>query len=351
MLLPITAMGLSIGSLGLTVPDVPTTVAAGILIVSALGAAAAHRARLVSLILLSVVGLMVALAFARFSAPDLAMTQLSVEVVTIILLLLALYYLPSWTPREASRFRQWRDIGIAAAAGTGMFLITLAMLTRPFESISDFFLEHSKSGGGGTNVVNVILVDFRGFDTLGEITVLAIAALGIFAMLRETRLQAPTTDGQGHPWTHDAHPTMLREISRPLLPLALMVCIFLFLRGHNLPGGGFIAGLITAIALILQYVGSGMHWSHQRIRLQHQTPLALGLSFAVITGLGSFAFDYPFLTSTFAHIKWPVVGEFELASAMAFDIGVYLTVVGATLMIMASLGRLSMQSGDPAEKT
>lgn len=350
-LIPIFKMGVSIGSLGITRPDVPTVAGAAILMICALGAAAVHRSRLTSLILLSVVGLMVALTFSRFSAPDLAMTQLSVEVVTIILLLLALYYLPSWTPRETGHLRNLRDIGIATVAGAGMFLITLAMLTRPFESISEFFLEHSKSGGGGTNVVNVILVDFRGFDTLGEITVLAIAALGIFAMLRETRLKAPTTDGQGMPWTHDAHPIMLKEISRPLLPLALLVAVFILFRGHNMPGGGFIAGLITSIALILQYIASGMHWSHQRIRLQYQTPLALGLSFAIITGLGSFAFGYPFLTSTFRHLHLPIVGDFELASAMAFDLGVYLTVIGATLMILTSLGRLAMQPDDLTENT
>ena len=343
-IVPITSLGFNVGSLGISPIDLPTTVGSLILIGCALGAAAMHRERLYALILLSVVGLMVALTFARFSAPDLAMTQLSVEVVTIVLLMLALYYLPSWTPREASLFRRWRDAIIALVAGSGMFLITLAMLTRPLDSISRYFLENSVEGGGGSNVVNVILVDFRGFDTLGEITVLAIAALGIYAMLRETKLTAPPTDGQGHPWSTDAHPTILKQISRPLLPLALMVSAFIFLRGHNMPGGGFIAGLITAVAIILQYIASGMTWSHQRMPFNLQTPVALGLFIATATGLASFAFGYPFLTSTFSHIHWPVVGDFELASAMAFDIGVYLTVVGATLMILASLGRLTNQS-------
>ncbi|BES70491.1 monovalent cation/H+ antiporter subunit A [Marinobacter nanhaiticus D15-8W] len=343
-LAPMLDLGLSIGDLGVSSVDLPTAIAAAILIICALGTAAMHRERLYALILLSVVGLMVALTFARFSAPDLAMTQLSVEVVTIVLLMLALYYLPSWTPLEASRFRRWRDGIIALLAGGGMFLVTLAMLTRPFESISDYFLENSVTGGGGTNVVNVILVDFRGFDTLGEITVLAIAALGIFAMLREAKLTPPSTDGQGHPWTKDVHPTMLAQISRPLLPLALMVSLFIFLRGHNLPGGGFIAGLITSVALILQYIASGMRWSHQRMPFSLRTPIGLGLLVATVTGLASLSAGYPFLTSTFTHIHWPIVGDFELASALAFDVGVYLTVVGATLTILASLGRLSMKS-------
>ncbi|WP_165855588.1 monovalent cation/H+ antiporter subunit A [Marinobacter sp. JSM 1782161] len=341
---PVARLGWFIGPAGVSPLDAPTAVGAGILVVAAIGTAAMHRERVYALVLLSVVGLMVALGFARFSAPDLAMTQLSVEVVTIILLMLALYYLPSWTPQEAGRFRRWRDIVIALVAGGGMFLVTLAMLTRPFDSISSYFLENSVSGGGGTNVVNVILVDFRGFDTLGEIAVLGIAALGIFAMLREANLAAPPTDGQGHPWSTDAHPTMLKQISRPLLPLALMVSVYIFLRGHNLPGGGFVAGLVTSVALILQYIASGMRWSHMRMPFSLRTPIGLGLLIATVTGLASFAFGYPFLTSTFSHIHWPFVGDFELASALAFDIGVYLTVIGATLTILASLGRLSMKS-------
>ena len=225
-----------------------------------------------------------------------------------------------------------------------MTLVTLAMLTQPFTSISDFFLENSKPGAGGTNVVNIILVDFRGFDTLGEITVLGIAALGIYAMLKNTALTPPPGDGQGHAWTRDAHPLMLRQIARPILPLALMVSVFIFLRGHNLPGGGFIAGLITSVALILQYIASGMIWTQDRISFRYHNVIGLGLLFATVAGAGSFVFGYPFLTSTFGYITWPVVGKFEVASALVFDLGVYLTVIGATLLALVSVGRLSPHS-------
>lgn len=232
---------------------------------------------------------------------------------------------------------------IAGVAGVGMTLVTLAMLTQPFSSISDFFLENSKPGGGGTNVVNVILVDFRGFDTLGEIAVLAIAALGIYAMLKNTVITPPPGDGEGHAWARDAHPLMLRLIARPMLPLALMVSAFIFLRGHNLPGGGFIAGLITSVALILQYIASGMEWTEDRIPLRYHNVIGLGLLFAFVAGAGSFAFGYPFLTSTFDYITWPIVGKFEVASALVFDLGVYLTVIGATLLALVSIGRLTPQ--------
>ncbi len=347
---PLTDLGVFVGELGLTPVDAPTAIMALVLIVCAIATAALHRERFYALVLLSVVGLVVALAFARFSAPDLAMTQLSVEVVTIVLLMLALYYMPSWTPVETGTGRRIRDLTIAGVAGIGMTLVTLAMLTRPFSSISEFFLANSKPGGGGTNVVNVILVDFRGFDTLGEITVLAIAALGIYAMLKNTALTPPPGDGQGHPWTRDAYPLMLRQIARPMLPMALMVSVYIFLRGHNLPGGGFIAGLITSVALILQYIASGMIWTQDRVPFKYHNVIGVGLLFAVIAGAGSLAFSYPFLTSTFGYITWPVVGKFEVASALVFDLGVYLTVIGATLLALVSIGRLSPHSAIKAKK-
>lgn len=347
---PLLDLGIFVGQNGMSPIDAPTTIAAGILILCALATATLHRQRFYALVLLSVVGLIVALAFARFSAPDLAMTQLSVEVVTIVLLMLALFYMPSWTPIETPMKRRLRDMVIAGAAGIGMTLVTLAMLTQPFSSISEFFLENSKTGGGGTNVVNVILVDFRGFDTLGEIAVLAIAALGIYAMLKNTALTPPPSDGEGHAWTRDAYPLMLRQIARPMLPLALMVSVFIFLRGHNLPGGGFIAGLITSVALILQYIASGMIWTQDRIPFRYHNVIGLGLLFATIAGVGSFAFGYPFLTSTFGYITWPVVGKFEVASALVFDLGVYLTVIGATLLALVSIGRLSPHSAIKSKK-
>jgi multicomponent K+:H+ antiporter subunit A len=186
-------------------------------------------------------------------------------------------------------------------------------------------------------------VDFRGFDTLGEITVLAIAAVGIYALLHDLRLPLARFDSDGRSWARDAHPMILTTISRPLLPLALLVAVYIFLRGHNMPGGGFIAGLVASVALVLQYVASGVHWVHQRVPGDYHPVLALGLLAAGCTGVASWYFGAPFLTSTHGYVHWPLVGKVHLASAIAFDVGVFLTVVGATLLILANLGKLTAE--------
>ncbi|MDN5517589.1 MAG: monovalent cation/H+ antiporter subunit A, partial [Pseudomonas sp.] len=257
------------GSVEMTPIDPLTTVGMLILMVTAVLTVVFHRRRLVALMILSGAGLMVALAFARFSAPDLALTQLSVEVVTIILLMLTLYFMTDRTPAESSSLRGLRDMVLALGSGTMVSMLTYAVLTRPYESISSYFLENSVSGGGGTNVVNVILVDFRGFDTLGEITVLAIAGIGIYALLHGLHLPHPTHDKNGRPWSTDAHPMILDNLARAMLPMALLISAFIFLRGHNLPGGGFIAGLITSVALILQYISHGVTWTQERLKFSY----------------------------------------------------------------------------------
>jgi len=316
-------------------------VATIILVVSTLVTLIWHRKRMIALIAVSVVGLIVSLIFARFSAPDLALTQLSVEVVTVILLMLALFFLPQVTAKAASPSSVVRDLGLATLIGGVMATISYAMMTHPQTSIADFFIANSKIGGGGTNVVNVILVDFRGFDTFGEITVLGIAGLGIYKLIARMKLFMPSADLNGIPWSNDHHPMMLATVSRALLPLALLVSAYIFLRGHNLPGGGFIAGLVTAVALILQYIANGVDFMRERSKLNYQWLISVGLIIAGATGMGSWLFGYPFLSSWFDYFYLPGIGKFELASAMLFDLGVYLTVIGSTLLILGNLGALT----------
>ena len=313
-----------------------------LVVVSALATVLLRRRRLIALLMVSIVGLIVSLVFLRLSAPDLALTQLAVEVVTVLLLMLAMYFLPSRGTIESTPWDVARDLFLSLSIGAGVGMLALLAMTHPGATIADFFLDNSVPGGGGRNVVNVILVDFRGFDTLGEITVLAIAAAGIYALLDQLGLFLPLYDPDGRPWARERYPLVLRMISRAVLPLALLVAMYILMRGHNMPGGGFIAGLITAVALVLQYVANGVHWMHARIPENYHPLVAFGVLLAAVTGVASLIFGYPFLTSTFTHVHWPLVGEFELASAMMFDIGVYITVVGATLLILARLGKITV---------
>jgi len=301
-----------------------------------------HHDRLMALIITSIVGLVVSLAFLQFSAPDLALTQISVEVVTTILLLLAINLLPRTTPQELTRRYRFGAGGLAVAGGVGLGALAYAVMTRSFETISGFHVEESKPGGGGTNVVNVILVDFRGYDTFGEIIVLAIAALTIFALL-DTALHGASgrrlARTRFDPQSGDPHPLLLVVVTRVLLPVALVVGIYILLRGHNLPGGGFIAGLIVAIALLMQYMASGYVWARRRARVDAHALIGGGVLLAGATGLAALVFGQPFLTSTFGHFHLPLFGDVELASAMAFDLGVFSVVVGTCLLSLATLSR------------
>jgi len=304
-----------------------------------------HQQRFESVVATGAVGLVAALGFVAFSAPDLALTQLTVDIVSTILLLMGLALLPQSTPRESSKRRRSRDAALAVAGGVGIGWLAWVMLTRDHQSIAWYFLQQAVPGAGGTNVVNVILVDFRGYDTFGEITVLAIAAVGVLAMMDGMRVQRPATDAAGRGWTFAAQPLMLRVAAQLVLPLGLVVSLYIFMRGHNLPGGGFIAGLVTAVALLLQYMARGQPQAqgllHARGGRRFVRWIAIGLGLAVLTGLGAFLFGRPFLTSAYGHPHLPLLGDLPLASAALFDLGVYVTVVGATLLMLATLAGVS----------
>ncbi|WP_428085934.1 monovalent cation/H+ antiporter subunit A [Candidatus Thioglobus sp.] len=350
-----------LGAKELTPIDGVSALAAFVLIVASVMTVRAshqqgHQQRLLAVVMIGVVGLIVALIFVKFSAPDLALTQLSVEIVTIVLLLLALYFLPQTSPQEINRLRIARDMLLAVISGIGVMVLTMGVLSRDFAPISEFFIANSVPGGGGTNVVNVILVDFRGTDTLGEIVVLALAGLGIYALLQGLKLHAPAHDETGLNWSQDEHPVIMQTLTRLLLPLMLMVAAFIFIRGHNLPGGGFIAGLIAGVALIVQYLANGIAWTKERLKIGMHWVIGIGLLIATTTGLVAMGLDYPFLTTTYTYLTWPVVGKFEVASAIAFDLGVFLVVVGATVMSLVQLGKLSdashkQQQNDNQEAT
>ncbi|WP_114836919.1 monovalent cation/H+ antiporter subunit A [Acinetobacter johnsonii] len=309
-----------------------------------------HHERIKAVLISGAIGLVVTMVFVCFSAPDLALTQITVDVVTTVLLLMSLSLLPQLTPYESSVSRRWRDALIAIGGGLGIAWITWLILTRDHNSISWFFMQQSIPLGGGTNVVNVILVDFRGFDTFGEITVLGIAGIGALCLMDGMRTHG-TTMTKGLSYRFNPSPLMLRITASWILPIALVVSLYIFLRGHNLPGGGFIAGLITALALIIQYMALGQDHAEQLLKAKsgrlYEIWIGTGLVIAGLTGLGAWFWGRPFLTSAHFYVSPPILGEMHLATAALFDVGVYITVVGATMLLISVLGdsRHSSMSG------
>jgi multicomponent K+:H+ antiporter subunit A len=332
--------------------------------------AAAYQAkfhRFAAMILLGGAGLVTCMTFVWFSAPDLALTQLVVEVATTVLILLGLRWLPQRVPnitmdaRIRDAVRRYRDMVVATAAGTGLALAAYLVMTRPpADGISRFFLENAYKQGGGTNVVNVMLVDFRAFDTFGEITVLGVVALTIFTLLRRFR---PASESVGKPYqqlvqnafdenrperspgdTIAAYLLVPSQIMQWLFPVIIVVSIYLFMRGHDLPGGGFIGGLTLSIGFILQYMAGGTRWVEDRLRILPIIWIGSGLAIAVLTGVGSWIFGYPFLTTHFEYIDIPWIGRVPLASALLFDSGVFVLVVGSTVLILIALAHQSIRS-------
>ena len=340
--------------------------------VCAVGAAwQAKYHRMAALTLMGGAGLCTSITFLWFSAPDLALTQLVVEIVTTVLILLGLRWLPKRheslrligrAERRGTRRRRIRDLVLSVGAGTGMALLAWAMMSRPFpESTSTFFLERALTDGGGSNVVNVMLVDFRGFDTFGEIVVLGIVALTVYALLRRFRPAIETMDlpEQQRALPADLATDLLNPrlatdtavgylmvpavLARLLLPLAVMVAVFFFLRGHNEPGGGFVGGLVLSVALLLQYIISGTQWVEAHLYLRLRRWIAVGLLLVLVTGLAPLLFGYPFLTSHTAHWTLPLIGELHVASATFFDLGVFSLVIGSTMMILTSIAHQSVR--------
>jgi multicomponent K+:H+ antiporter subunit A len=259
--------------------------------------------------------------------------------VTVLLLVLAIYFLPVVQRAVQPVATRVRNAVLALAGGALIAGVAYAVMTRaPVAGIGPFFLANALPGSGGHNVVNVILVDFRGFDTMVEISVLVVAGLAVKALLRGLRLKSPDTGPGGLPWSSQSHPLLLAILARLMLPLTVLVAVFIFLRGHSLPGGGFIASLVISIALLLQYVASGVLWTESRIRINYRALAGIGILIAGATGVGAIVFGQPFLTSAFGHLHIPLFGEIELSTAMLFDLGVLGAVVGTTLTIVSHLG-------------
>jgi len=321
--------------------------------------------RLAALIMLGGAGLVTCLTFAWFSAPDLALTQITVEVVTVVLLLLGLRWLPRRiqfedprrrTPR--ARARRLRDAALALGSGIGAAALVFAVLTRPNGGeIRDYYVDNALEIANGRNVVNVILVDYRSFDTFGEITVVAIVAIIVYALLRRFR---PAPESIDVPRAQRADPSppvgvlddplprgymkVPAVLVRLLGPMAGLVSVYFLLRGHNAPGGGFVGGLVMATAVIVQYMVGGTMWVESRLRIHPQLWIALGLLTAGTAGILAWFAAKPFLTALSVDLHLPLLGDLHLSSVLLFDLGVYMLVIGAAVLMLVALAHQSLRS-------
>jgi multicomponent K+:H+ antiporter subunit A len=181
--------------------------------------------------------------------------------------------------------------------------------------------------------------------------VLGIAALVIFALTEALLKPGPANDNllawrADMPEAGDRHPLILAVAARLILPVAIVIGIYMFLRGHNQPGGGFVAGLIVAIALLVQYMASGFGWTQARLRVDYHALIGAGMMVAGLTGLGAWANGLPFLTSAYGYVEFWPIEEFEWTTASLFDLGVFLTVLGAVMLALASLSRIAVRAGE-----
>jgi multicomponent Na+:H+ antiporter subunit A len=314
--------------LGSAVPRTSVT-AYDVLIVSVIiaGAVAATLARstMSAVLSLGAVGYGVAMTFLSFGAPDLAMTQFSVETLTVLIYVLVFRHfrrLGAVSPRLVRA----RDAFIAAGIGTfiGALLLSVAT-TETAPRLREYFAEFGPTLGHGRNIVNVILVDFRAFDTLGEITVLATAAIGVHGLLRLAG------DSRGSPESDRAASPIFRTAARLLMPLLLLFSVFLLLRGHNEPGGGFVGGLVAASAFALYGLAFGVERARHALLVKPLTLLGTGLLIALVSGLPAVLRGQPFLTASWA------LGPVAVGTPALFDLGVFLVVGGVVLMMIFTL--------------
>lgn len=307
------------------------------------------QSRMLSIILTGAAGYMVTLFFVIFRAPDLALTQMIIETVSVALFLLCFYHLPKLKRENVKPRFKAVNLLIGLSVGAVMTIVALAASSdRLFDTISHYYTEGSYKLAGGKNIVNVILVDFRGFDTMLEIVVLCIASFAIYTLIK---LKLVGEEDEGTPLVKrkelttglgdlpSSNDVVLRSIAKPAIFIILTFSLYLFYAGHNNPGGGFIGGLMTSAALVLMSMAFGINTMERLIPINFRILTACGIMVAFLTGIGSFVYDVPFLSHAFGYFDLPLLGKTELATATLFDLGVYMNVVGVTMTIITTIGR------------
>lgn len=344
--------------------------AIGVIMIAAAITAGVLRNRLGGLLAVGVTGYGLGLLFALQGAPDLALTQFLVETVTLVMFVLVMRKLPAEVDTSAATASAGSK-PLRALLGTAVGLMVIgigiyAISARTAEPISLLLPDAAYYGGDGKNIVNVLLVDIRAWDTLGEISVLLVAATGVASLVFRTRrfgsaprvADAPaaqldavsasneTTWLLGGDLIDPRYRSLVLEVTtRLVFPTMMVLSIYFFFSGHNAPGGGFAGGLVAGLALVLRYLAGGRYELGEAVPIDAGKILGLGLTFAAGTALVSMFLGAPALSSATLELSLPLLGDIKLVTALFFDLGVYLIVVGLILDVLRSLGaRLDAES-------
>ena len=354
--------------------DTPAQLLVGLIIVAAAFLAAGSRGRLKAIVLVGVTGYGTAMLFLLHGAPDLALTQILVETVSLVVFVLVLRKLPKYfTNRPLAASRWWRIVIAALVGFTVTALAFIAAGARVATPVSEAYYEAAYEFGYGRNIVNVILVDTRAWDTMGEISVLVVAATGVASLIfirrrytvdspvraladrpvqprRRRRFRRPeqerrqTTAGRTV-WlrgTEQLSPLkrsiVFEVITRLLFPVMVLYALFLLFSGHNNPGGGFAGGLVAGLALVLRYLAGGSSELDEAAPVDAGQVLGSGLLVAGLSTLVPVLVGGRIGQSYAIDIDAPLLGQVHIVSSLAFDIGVFLVVIGVMLDLARSLG-------------
>ncbi|GAB3762596.1 Na+/H+ antiporter subunit A [Microlunatus parietis] len=346
---------------GFRIADSPGQVlVAAVMIIAAFGAATA-RGRMKAVILVGVTGYGVALLFLLHGAPDLALTQILIETVILVVFVLVLRKLPKYFTNRPLHSSRWWRLAIAAAVGFVIAAIAfVASGSRIAIPVSTAFPEAAKDFGYGLNIVNVTLVDIRAWDTMGEISVLVVAATGvaslIFIRTRNidlTRLAGPrggrrnrlNGNGRSMVWLRGGvtlsplkRSLIFEVVTRLLFGTMMVTSVYLLLVGHNAPGGGFAGGMVAGMALVIRYLVGGRHELDEAAPVDAGRLLGIGLIIAGLSTVAPIAVGGRIGQSYDISIAVPWLGNPHLVTSVFFDVGVYLVVIGMMLDLARSLG-------------
>jgi multicomponent Na+:H+ antiporter subunit A len=346
--------------------DSPLQVVVGLIILAAALSATVLRNRLAAVLLVGVTGYGCGEIFVFHGAPDLALTQFLVETLTLVIFVLVLRTLPAEAEHANTKKHRLPRLALSLAVGVSVTtLAVFAMAARTTRPIADLLPDAAYYRGQGANTVNVLLVDIRAWDTMGEISVLLVAATGVASMVfRHRRFgSAPRVADAGQPdigripvlatspavgditWLRGSElrdpryrSLVLEVATRIIFPLIMVLSFYFFFAGHNTPGGGFAGGLTAGLALVLRYLAGGRYELGEALPLDAGKVLGAGLTLSAGTAVTSLLLGAPVLSSAVIQLEIPVLGHLKLVTALFFDLGVYLIVVGLVLDVLRSLG-------------